>query len=520
MPRMHAVQLSVLRSFLGAILISATACGAGEGGDTAPAASTPSSVTLDRTSVAIRGVGVTSSVEAAVSDQRGQAIPNPTLAWTTSNASVVTVSGTGAAAQLTSVAPGTATVTARIGSLSAAVSIDVAADVQSITVAPTALSLTIDDQPTSQLTATARADPGVAVTYVWSSSNPQVATVSATGATATVSAVSVGNAVVTVTGRTTFGTSTTATATVIISMAVRSVTLTQRAVDVSIGKTSQLTATVTGETAFPRTVAWSSSNEAVATVSATGLVAGVAAGSARIRATATGDATIRDSIVVTVTALPISLSDFVLIPAGSFEMGSDRIGPRHMVTLTKAFYLQKTELTQAQWTAVMTSNASTFNQCGSSCPVETVSWEEVQIFISQLNALSPGTTYRLPTEAEWEYAARATTTTEAYGTMSDIAWYASNAQGKTHPVAGKQPNVWGLYDMLGNVEEWVQDWHAPYTSAPVVDPTGSASSTSHISRGAAFNYGVGGILPSASLRNLQGVGQRWEAGGFRLVRNP
>jgi formylglycine-generating enzyme required for sulfatase activity len=183
--------------------------------------------------------------------------------------------------------------------------------------------------------------------------------------------------------------------------------------------------------------------------------------------------------------------------------------------------MQKTEVTQAQWAAVWGSNPSFFRQCGGNCPVESVSWEQVQTFLSQLNSLSPGITYRLPTEAEWEYAARATTTGDRYGTLTDIAWYVGNSSGKTHAVAGKQPNLWGLYDMIGNVAEWVQDWFGPYPSTAVVDPTGPVSSNGgHIQRGTYYLWGAGNTLPSAGIRVLQGVGQADASGGFRLVRVP
>lgn len=167
---------------------------------------------------------------------------------------------------------------------------------------------------------------------------------------------------------------------------------------------------------------------------------------------------------------------------GSFMMGSpkdeegrfDDEGPQHAVELTKGFWLFDTPCTQALWHAVMGNNPSRFTGRGrEACPVERVSWEDCQEFIVKLNVLLPGLELRLPTEAEWEYACRAGTRTARYAEDLDaIAWYSENSGDKTHPVKQKQPNAWGVYDMLGNVDEWCHDGHRPYTRAPQVDPLG------------------------------------------------
>lgn len=170
----------------------------------------------------------------------------------------------------------------------------------------------------------------------------------------------------------------------------------------------------------------------------------------------------------------------VRIPAGTFTMGARDEGgrilgdrgderPLHEVSVKK-FELGKYPVTQAQWLAVMGSNPSHFNDGGEHCPVEQVRWNDVQEFIRRLNALT-GKAYRLPTEAEWEYAARTgnddTFGRSGSGDLNQVAWHSGNSRRMTHPVGQKQPNGWGLHDMLGNVWEWVEDTYAyDYSAAP------------------------------------------------------
>jgi len=160
---------------------------------------------------------------------------------------------------------------------------------------------------------------------------------------------------------------------------------------------------------------------------------------------------------------------FVEIPAGTFDMGS-KVGPGeqpiHRVSV-RSFWMGVTEVTQAQWQAVMGTNPSYFKKAGPNAPVEMVSWDDAHAFIRKLNELQPDRHYRLPSEAEWEYACRAGSKEDPYGPAEDVAWIKENSGGTTHPVGVKRPNGFGLYDMFGNVPEWCEDtWHPGYEGAP------------------------------------------------------
>ncbi len=220
---------------------------------------------------------------------------------------------------------------------------------------------------------------------------------------------------------------------------------------------------------------------------------------------------------------------FIRVPAGTFMMGGPGFGemPLHQVTISKPFYLQETELTQGQWRKIMERNPSYFKDCGDDCPVEQVSWNDVQGFIRKLNQQEGRDKYRLPTEAEWEYAARSGGRQEEYaGTDSEsdlreYAWYTHRllpSYWKTHPVRQKKPNGFGLYDMSGNVIEWVQDWYGTYPSGSVVDPVGPASGSNRIFRGGDFNYGS--IYCRTAFRGANAPDFGSKGTGFRLVMMP
>jgi len=199
---------------------------------------------------------------------------------------------------------------------------------------------------------------------------------------------------------------------------------------------------------------------------------------------------------------------FVLIPSGTFVMGSPSSEKKrydderqHRVTLTEPFYMQVTEVTQGQWKAVMGNNPSFYDGCGDRFPVEQVSWDDCQAFIEVLNQREGVSKYRLPTEAEWEYACRAGTGTP-FNTgkclSTDQANYNGNyaypgcSKGKfrhiTTSVGSFPPNAWGLYDMHGNVWEWCSDWYGEYPAGPATDPRGPESGTIRVHRGGSWNY--------------------------------
>jgi formylglycine-generating enzyme required for sulfatase activity len=211
------------------------------------------------------------------------------------------------------------------------------------------------------------------------------------------------------------------------------------------------------------------------------------------------------------------------IPPGWFLMGSpeddreaiDREKPQHEVQLTKGFWLFDTPCTQALWQAVMGTDPSRFK--GEQRPVEQVSWQDCQEFITKLNVLLPGLSLRLPTEAEWEYACRAGTDTPRYAQDLDaIAWYGENSGRETHPVGQKDPNAWGLYDMLGNVDEWCHDGQRVYTQEPAIDPIGPLEpGVRRVIRGGFWNDSARNVR--AAYRYWIVPGSRYGSTGFRCA---
>jgi formylglycine-generating enzyme required for sulfatase activity len=217
----------------------------------------------------------------------------------------------------------------------------------------------------------------------------------------------------------------------------------------------------------------------------------------------------------------------VWIPHGTFQMGSndgeDNEKPIHTVTISKGFYIGIYEITQEQYQKVMGTNPSKFRG-NDNLPVEMVSWIDAREFCTQLCQKEGKTTYRLPTEAEWEYACRAgTTSTYGFGDsesqLGDYAWYKQNSGDKTHPVGEKKPNAWGLYDMQGNVWEWCLDWYAKdwYSKGPTKNPLNESygDKISRVIRGGC--WATYSIYCRVSLRGGLSPYYRDDNYGFRVV---
>lgn len=232
-------------------------------------------------------------------------------------------------------------------------------------------------------------------------------------------------------------------------------------------------------------------------------------------------------------------SGMVRIPAGEFLMGSDfgnaDEAPSHRVRIGHDFEMSKFEITQAQWKTVMTNphskaggvhptedgaeaSNSPSHFKGDSLPVDSVSWDDIQVFLRRLNVRDGKHTYRLPTEAEWEYACKAGKGEVDPKHLNAVAWYHDNSEEKTQRVGQKEPNAWGLYDMYGNVSEWVQDWYAQdyYAASPRSDPAGPATGSYRVYRGACWFDGD--KYCRATTRRFDFPVSRFYNVGFRVVR--
>jgi formylglycine-generating enzyme required for sulfatase activity len=221
--------------------------------------------------------------------------------------------------------------------------------------------------------------------------------------------------------------------------------------------------------------------------------------------------------------------DMVAVKGGTFQMGSNDGGayefPVHSVTLND-FFIGKYEVTQAQWKSVLGGNPSRFK--GANLPVESVSWDDIKIFLNKLRKRT-GKNYRLPTEAQWEYAAGSGIETQGIASqkwagtsiessLGNFAWFTNNSNRTTHPVGNKQPNALGLYDMSGNVEEWCSDWYGEYTFNAQTNPTGASSGSRRVLRGGSC-YKVASNC-RVSFRDSYGPSSSFDGTGFRLVLIP
>jgi formylglycine-generating enzyme required for sulfatase activity len=214
---------------------------------------------------------------------------------------------------------------------------------------------------------------------------------------------------------------------------------------------------------------------------------------------------------------------YVWIPPGTFQMGcspddsecESREKPAHSVTLTRGFWIGQTPVTQAAYAKVVGGKSSSSHfEKGDQFPFEAVSWDDAQAYCN-------GVAMRLPTEAEWEYAARGGSPAARYAPLDRVAWYHANIGGKTHPVAQKEANAYGLYDMLGSVYEWVADWDGPYDAAGAVDPKGPPPGRFRLLRGGYWTLDASHIRVSVrhQANPKPGFGSSYLGTGFRCAGN-
>ena len=421
--------------------------------------------------------------------------------------------------------------------------------VSEITITPSG-SVSIEVGKTTTLSATVTPGNAANRNIIWSSLHTGIATVNSQ--TGVVTGVNAGTATIRATAAD--GSGITADKSITVTPAivlVTGITITPSGnVSVEAGKTATLSATVSPSNATNKNVTWSSLHTGIATVnSQTGLVTGANAGTATIRATAADGSgkTAEKSITVTKPQSAIE-PEMIFVQGGTFQMGcTSEQGsdcnvsetPVHSVTLG-SFYIGKHVITRVQWQAITGNNPSWFK--GDNLPVEQVSWNDIvgtsgnyttlngiryyeNGFIYKLNAAT-GKKYRLPTEAEWEYAARGGSQSRGYkysgsNTIGNVAWYKDNSGNTTHAVGTKQANELGIYDMSGNVWEWCQDWYdsSYYSNSPPNNPAGPSSGSSRVIRGGSW-YSYGARTCCVSNRNARSPGYSFYDIGFRVALSP
>jgi len=290
---------------------------------------------------------------------------------------------------------------------------------------------------------------------------------------------------------------------------------------VFVGETATLTVTFIPNSATNKKISWESSDPTIATVE-NGKVSGIAFGEAKITATSQDGG--RTAYCMVTVIQPIE-PEIVWVEGGTFTMGCtdeqgdecvDNEKPSHSVTLS-GFYMGKYEVTQKEWVVAMGKNPS-FHR-GDNLPVECTSWNDIQQYIQRLNAYT-GKNYRLPTEAEWEYAARGGKLQKEYmysgsDILDDVAWYSGNSDDITQPVGTKKPNDLNIYDMSGNVFEWCSDWYGAYQAIPQTNPTGPEVGIGRIARGG--GVGVDTYYQRVLVRTYAKPENTLMNLGFRLV---
>ncbi len=317
---------------------------------------------------------------------------------------------------------------------------------------------------------------------------------------------------------------------------VTGIKLDKTTVSIESGGTVQLTATVSPDNATDKSVKWSSSNTAVATVDNSGKVTAVKKGTATITVQSESNSDIKATCTVNVTQETRSFTvggvtfQMKLVEAGTFQMGSTTgysdQKPDHSVTISKDYYMGETEVTQALWKAVTgyppTSGGSSWSNSyglGDNYPAYYISYEDVQSFITKLNSMT-GENFRMPTEAEWEFAARGGNKSKEYtysgsNSIGEVAWYIVNSSDKTHAVKTMAANELGIYDMSGNVSEWCNDWYGSYSSSAQTDPTGPATGANRVLRGGCWANDAAGCRCACRFYDDPFV--RFEYYGFRLA---